>query len=143
VLTGRQRGSKDHLLTDWFGHCNLIKPPEFLCVGADGYVTEDQQKRVPENPDKNQQSLLAVIYWPRSNRCSYYCGGDGNPVLAGGKMMEYLRDKLEITKPVVVMKLDHHGSAGEFGDGGLLKTLGSRKVIVTPGHQYGHPCMSY
>jgi hypothetical protein len=100
-------------------------------------------QRVPDNPTKNQQSLLAVIYWPDSRRCSYYCGGDGNPELAEGTMIKCLQKALDIKKkPVAVMKLDHHGSAGEFGDGQLLRRLGSRTVIITPGHQYGHPCMS-
>lgn len=119
--------------------------PRFICLGADGYVKGANTTPVPQNPSQNERSLLSLIWWPKSKRCSYYTGGDGNPKLETLHLIPAMKaDPYRINGAhVTVMKLDHHGSAEEYGSGDVLKGLTPNKIIITPGHQYGHPCMSF
>ncbi len=73
--------------------------PIFLCLAAGGGATP------------NAQSILAVVYWRREARCSFYTGGDGNPEAANKGFHDLLQG---VAKHVRAMKLDHHGSTKEF-----------------------------
>jgi beta-lactamase superfamily II metal-dependent hydrolase len=132
---------KDLLDKDLFRVGNPKKDyPQFLCVGADAYSI-DSKTQVPNNPtNENERSLLSIIWWP-GGRVSYYCGGDGNFKLETESMIPYLMTT-RLMDEVTVMKLDHHGSAGEFRDGEVLRGMKPHRIIVTPGQRYGHPCMS-
>jgi hypothetical protein len=128
------------------------KRPRFAVVGADGYgchPTSDARICVPTN--RNQTSILAVVYWPDSNgRTSYFTGGDGNPLVETTGVTEWMAhnppDRPRL--PVHMVKLDHHGSVGEaLTDPALrdclvdtiLPKMKPAKVLVTPGNQHGHP----
>ncbi|KAF4417924.1 hypothetical protein FACUT_11950 [Fusarium acutatum] len=130
----------------------------FWCVGGDGYsYTKDFQlpptpleeqthsdniQMVCEKdaPTPNEKSLMAAIIWPNSrgtSRYSYFCAGDGNVPLEKKNVCPVVFGN----KKVKAFKLDHHGSSGEFSGGEVLECMNlPQRLIVTPGHQYGHPC---
>ncbi|KAF5708791.1 hypothetical protein FGLOB1_6250 [Fusarium globosum] len=134
----------------------------FWCVGGDGYSydtaidfkslpTPQSDKNTPKKlqlvcknstyPTQNERSLMAAIIWPNADqaklRFSYFCAGDGNVLLERNSICP----KVFQGRPVKASKLDHHGSSGEFSQGEILKLLNlPGRLILTPGHQYGHPC---
>ncbi len=136
---------KDAIGKNFFGGQQYLFP-EFCCVGANGYsylaTNNKSLTRIPTLPDENEKSILSLILWRDKNanmsRFSYFCGGDGNPRLE----LQCVVPNVLKSKTVAVMKLDHHGSAKEFYDGSVVSVMKPDKVIVTPGHQYGHPCTS-
>ncbi|KAK4183402.1 hypothetical protein QBC35DRAFT_114486 [Podospora australis] len=125
------------------------KQPRFAVVGANGYGAI-QAGRLTPNPDKNETSILAIVYWPAENgRTSYYTGGDGNPrVLSAGVvawMNRLNRRTTDPSIPVAMVKLDHHGSYKESlgGVSGMhessLMLMHPHNILVTPGFTHGHP----
>ena len=84
---------------------------------------------------ENERSILSVIAWGNGEKFSYFCGGDGNIPLESEFVEFALKDK-----SVTVMKLDHHGSANEFAGGVIIRGMKPKRVLVTPGKTYGHPC---
>lgn len=123
------------LSADWSGN----GAPAFCVVGANGYgITENGTKCYQAMPSKNQTSILGLLFWPGTHRCSYFTGGDGNPDVEDGIITSFLEKTNFAKLPVTVTKLDHHGSSGEF-DMGILKRLGPKSVIVTPGTMHAHP----
>ena len=115
--------------------------PRFCVLGADGWgVTSKEKYQI--KPDANETSILAMLYWPDTHHCSYFTGGDGNPLVEEESVIPFLEGM-----PVTVIKLDHHGSSNEFFKQGvgldlnIVDRMQARKVIVTPGKQYGHPSM--
>lgn len=123
-------------------------PVQFWCVGADGYTYKNlvgqdaslELERVfkGKKPTRNEGSILSLITWNglQGRRFSYYCGGDGNVRLE----RDFLTKNVLNYERVTVMKLDHHGASGEFDNGQVLQKMKPSKVLLTPGHQYGHPC---
>ncbi len=108
---------------------NKLKPtdqqqPRFLCLAAGGYSIGIADK-FKQYVTKNQTSILALIYWPGTRRCSYYTGGDGFPKLAVVCVRAFLWANMDIAEEgptrITVMKLDHHGSSKEF-----LESLGPK-----------------
>ncbi|KAF5989704.1 hypothetical protein FBULB1_707 [Fusarium bulbicola] len=108
---------------------------DFWCVGGDGYSydtaidfkippTPQSDKNTPQrlhsvcknntSPTQKETSLMAAIIWPNAEevkqRLSYFCAGDGNVPLERQKVCP----KVFQGRPVMVFKLDHHGSSGEF-----------------------------
>ncbi|KAG4280490.1 hypothetical protein FPRO06_11823 [Fusarium proliferatum] len=84
-------------------------------------------------------SLMAAIIWPSrsTSRYSYFCAGDGNVPLERKNVCPVVLGN----NTVKAFKLDHHGSSGEFSGGEVLERMNlPQRLIVTPGHQYGHPC---
>ncbi|CVK98150.1 uncharacterized protein FMAN_12232 [Fusarium mangiferae] len=145
---------------NFFGQEMNHGPVGFWCVGGDGY-SYDKGFKIPPEPQKegdllknlklvsvkensptpNERSLMAVIMWRGSGksqrRFSYFCAGDGNFTLE----KDVVCPQVFQGQPVKAFKLDHHGSSGEFSCGEVLEGLGlPQRLIVTPGHQYGHPC---
>lgn len=116
------------------------KRPRFLVVAANGYGI-GRKEAYSNNPTPNQTSILSVLFWPSTQHLSYYSGGDGHPAVERDLIVPFLGDK-----PVTVIKLDHHGSSGEllgtrndmFSEA-TVTGMNPKKVIVTPGAEYGHP----
>ncbi|KAF5563669.1 hypothetical protein FPHYL_5067 [Fusarium phyllophilum] len=133
----------------------------FWCVGGDGYsydtavdfkipptpqVSKDAPRKLQlvckkTSPTQNERSLMAAIIWPNADqakqRFSYFCAGDGNVPLE----RNIICPNVFQGRPVKAFKLDHHGSSGEFSQGDILTLLNlPERLILTPGHQYGHPC---
>ncbi|KAG5757334.1 hypothetical protein H9Q70_000185 [Fusarium xylarioides] len=146
---------------DFFGQEPAKAQVGFWCVGGDAYSYTKGSFKVPPEPLKdnemskklalecksdkgptpNEKSLMAVIMWRGSGksqrRFSYFCAGDGNVLLEKNKVCPEVFQREHVT----AFKLDHHGSSGEFAGGEVLKCMNlPRRLIVTPGHQYGHPC---
>ncbi|KAG7407241.1 hypothetical protein Forpe1208_v012778 [Fusarium oxysporum f. sp. rapae] len=145
---------------DFFGQDPNKADAGFWCVGGDGYSYAKGVKIPPEpqkinnvlknlvqvskkggKPTPNEQSLMAAIIWPKGGagkpRFSYFSAGDGNFSLEKDNICPHVFQK----QPVKAFKLDHHGSSGEFSRGEVLEGMNlPRRLIVTPGHQYGHPC---
>jgi hypothetical protein len=96
-----------------------------------------------ETPTPNENSLMAAIIWHSSKgkpRYSYFCAGDGNVLLEKRNIYLVVFDN----GTVKAFKLNHHGSSREFSGGEVLECMKlPRRLIVTPGHQYGHPCKTY
>lgn len=47
--------------------------PRFCVVAANGYGVSNTIRYRPD-PTPNQTSVLALLYWPATNRCSYFTG---------------------------------------------------------------------
>lgn len=67
-----------------------------FCVFAASGVGVLGKQTIFENagnvPSKNECSILSILSWPGHNaRCSYFTGGDGNPELASGGILSFLR----------------------------------------------------
>lgn len=114
--------------------------PVFCILAADGFAITPTN-RIIAKPSRNQTSILSIIFWPNSRRCSYYTGGDGSPKVARDAIFPWLKGR-----PVTVLKLDHHGSSGELlGSAkdrvteGIVTAMTPQRVLVTPGSSYGHP----
>ncbi|KAJ4107919.1 hypothetical protein NW760_008767 [Fusarium oxysporum] len=92
-----------------------------------------------ETPTPNEKSLMAAIIWHSSKgkpRYSYFCAGDGNVLLEKRNVCPVVFDNGTFKD----FKLNHHGSSREFSGGKVLECMKlPRRLIVTPGHQYGHP----
>jgi hypothetical protein len=91
-----------------------------------------------ESDDNNRKSILAVVYWWKEDRCSFYTGGDGNPKAAKAAFDKFLKDKaIKDGRRVTAMKLDHHGSTLEFNKhleasgGQEVSRLTARRTNVT------------
>ncbi|SCV42081.1 uncharacterized protein FFB14_07629 [Fusarium fujikuroi] len=131
----------------------------FWCVGGDGYSYTKGSFKLPptpletqrgsknidlvcenmKTPTPNERSLMAAIIWPSrsTSRYSYFCAGDGNVPLEKKNVCPVVLGN----NTVKAFKLDHHGSSGEFSGGEVLERMNlPQRLIVTPGHQYGHPC---
>ncbi|KAI1008824.1 hypothetical protein LB504_001360 [Fusarium proliferatum] len=145
---------------DFFGQEPDKAQVGFWCVGGDAYSYTKGSFKLPPKPSKenerptklvlecksgkgptpNEKSLMGAIIWPNLNgmaRYSYFCAGDGNVLLEKNKVCPEVFQSDKVT----AFKLDHHGSSGEFAGGEVLKCMNlPQRLIVTPGHQYGHPC---
>ncbi|PNP74977.1 hypothetical protein FNYG_11624 [Fusarium nygamai] len=132
--------------------------PRFCVYAASGVgmnCTQGIFRQGNKEPDKNESSILAILSWPETGRCSYFAGGDGNAELAAGGILSFIRDQCDIAKlpeghGFDVMKMDHHGSSAEtFFKKGVIARLSleklpitqfrPRNIIVTPGSRHGHP----
>jgi hypothetical protein len=122
------------------------KTPRFCCVGANGWgVTSKTRYAKQADITSNMTSILALLIWPGAKHASYYTGGDGFPHLELDCIGKFLAVNQFIEGSVTVVKLDHHGSSHEFSsedrkvDENIVDQLKPKRVIVTPGDQYGHP----
>ncbi|KAF4946254.1 hypothetical protein FGADI_11331 [Fusarium gaditjirri] len=104
--------------------------PRFCVIGADGYgigigAGMKAESRFVKEPSRNETSILAILYWPKNGRCSYYTGGDGSPEMAKEIVTNWLRQSQRFPRgpKVDLMKLDHHGSTKE--------NLGSKQKPTT------------
>lgn len=129
--------------------------PRFVCLGAGGYCI-GQNKAFKVKPSRNETSILSLLYWPSTNRGSYWTGGDGFPSLTEHLAAKFFKDTGLFHKPIKVVKLDHHGSSREFSNVANTSKISATflaepfftmtvsanpsKIIVTPGDDYGHPC---
>ena len=82
-------------------------------VGANGFGIGQPGATKPK-PSRNETSILALLYWPNQDFCSYYTGGDGHPEVFKGAVQTWFRgfwsdDEVEVE----MVKLDHHGSTRE------------------------------
>ncbi|KAF2108742.1 hypothetical protein BDV96DRAFT_652675 [Lophiotrema nucula] len=116
--------------------------PRFCVVGANGVGIGGFEQ--DGDPDKNETSILAIIYWPHEGKCSYFTGGDGNPKVELEAVVPWIRKTFKHSGSVRMMKLDHHGSTKENLPKDTLNKLvvaklKPRRILVTPGNQYGHP----
>ncbi|KAF5664050.1 hypothetical protein FDENT_12978 [Fusarium denticulatum] len=130
--------------------------PRFCIVGADGYGISVPRFQQPVN--RNQSSILAVLFWPGKDRqCCFYAGGDGFPELERKIISEFLTKStiIKLGNGLDLMKLDHHGSSQENIYGGELRVVKSarklkladmpigifkaKNFLVTPGNLHGHP----
>ncbi|KAK1750461.1 hypothetical protein QBC47DRAFT_438803 [Echria macrotheca] len=142
-----------------------LNQPRFCVVGANGVVVSKPDDSWPKtNISKNEQSILAVVFWPGKGgkgRTSYFTGGDGNPAAEVECLAPWLNENANRNKndvdcrlpqtPVNMLKLDHHGSSTEMfalldeskafpkKTRTLLEVLQPVNLLVTPGNQYGHP----
>jgi hypothetical protein len=134
--------------------------PRFVVLGAGGYGIDigGAKKFKKRRTTRNESSILSLLYWPDSNRASYWTGGDGYPSLTKHLAQNVFPKAGFFDSPIKVIKLDHHGASAEFN--GLKNTnkipksfmaepfftmassANPSKVIVTPGDGYGHPCKS-
>jgi hypothetical protein len=87
----------------------------FLCIAAKGHGFNNQLKssRIRSSGTNNNQSIIALIYRPAAERCSFYKGGNSNSVVAKQSRDNFFA-RCEVQPGVKVMKLDHHGSSKEF-----------------------------
>lgn len=85
--------------------------PRFCVVGANGYGI-GRPDACESKPTRNETSILALLYWPSQESCSYYTGGDGHPNVFKGPVREWFRKRWP-RGDVEMVKLDHHGSTGE------------------------------
>lgn len=83
--------------------------PRFCVVGANGYGIGRSDACKPE-PKRNETSILALLYWPDKQFCSYYTGGDGHTDVYKDHVYTWFIDRWY---DVEMVKLDHHGSTGE------------------------------
>ncbi|QYT02763.1 hypothetical protein H0G86_009755 [Trichoderma simmonsii] len=83
--------------------------PRFCVVGANGYGIGRSDACKPE-PKRNETSILALLYWPDKQLCSYYTGGDGHTDVYKDHVYTWFIDRWH---DVEMVKLDHHGSTGE------------------------------
>ncbi len=99
---------------DLLNHDQSIEPV-FLCVAADAHGFNDglQADEKGGSDKSNDKSIVALVYWPADKRCSFYTGGDGNPVVAQ-KSIAKLFANLKTPPGITAMKLDHHGSSKRF-----------------------------
>ena len=127
--------------------------PRFCCLAAGGWgigwTGNSGSKEEYGAKDKNETSILSLLFWPESRRSSYFTGGDGHPKLSNDLVLKYMENSRLLDQTLAVIKLDHHGSSNEWA--GTKKYSGqtpcwnmtmatkARKVIVTPGESYGHP----
>ncbi|KAI9761609.1 MAG: hypothetical protein M1840_001749 [Geoglossum simile] len=139
-----------------FGHPVNSEPsrPRFCVLGAGGYGIGQSKSFAPSGmPTSNQTSILAMLFWPESGKCSYYTGGDGFPAVEGTSICGLLNNKRLMRGPVHVIKLDHHGSSRELLpplaetsvnqlSNNIVAGFMPKKIIVTPGKRYGHPSWS-
>lgn len=136
-------------LFDWYTgspvvDLSTLERPAFCVLAANGYAVQ-REEPYKTAPTPNQTSILSLILWPNSLRCSYYTGGDGHPAVARDAIIPFLDGR-----SVTVLKLDHHGSSGELlGTAGdrvapedIVTTMRPDRVLVTPGAEYGHPSES-
>lgn len=130
--------------------------PRFVCLGAGGYCI-GKNGAFSDDPSRNETSILSLLYWPSTNRASYWTGGDGFPSLTQHLAENIFGKAGFFDKPIKVVKLDHHGSSREFSNVANTNNISSTfmeepfftmtakanpsKVIVTPGDDYGHPCI--
>lgn len=87
------------------------KIPRFCVVGANGFGI-GQPKACQRYPKRNETSVLALLYWPDKQFCSYYTGGDGHTDVFKNHVQEWFKKRWPMGD-VEMVKLDHHGSTGE------------------------------
>ncbi|KAJ4117167.1 hypothetical protein NW765_010582 [Fusarium oxysporum] len=120
---------------NFFGQKSNESGVGFWCVGGDGY-SYTKGFQLPPKP-LEEQNLRNNIDSKGKPRYSYFCTGDGNVLLE--KRNIYL--VVFYNGTVKAFKLNHHGSSREFSGGEVLECMKlPRRLIVTPGYQYGHPC---
>lgn len=85
--------------------------PRFCVVGANGYGI-GMPIACKSKPTRNETSILALLYWPGQDFCSYYTGGDGHPKVFKEPVQEWFKKRWP-GGDVEMVKLDHHGSTGE------------------------------
>lgn len=85
--------------------------PRFCVVGANGYGI-GMSIACKSKPTRNETSILALLYWPGQDFCSYYTGGDGHPKVVKEPVQEWFKKRWP-GGDVEMVKLDHHGSTGE------------------------------
>ncbi|KAL6810221.1 hypothetical protein V8C40DRAFT_133605 [Trichoderma camerunense] len=83
--------------------------PRFCVVGANGYGIGRSDACKPK-PERNETSILALLYWPDKQFCSYYTGGDGHTDVYKDHVYTWF---IKRWRDVEMVKLDHHGSTGE------------------------------
>ncbi|KKP01810.1 hypothetical protein THAR02_06066 [Trichoderma harzianum] len=87
------------------------KKPRFCVVGANGYGI-GMSIACTSKPTRNETSILALLYWPDQDNCSYYTGGDGHPKVFKEPVQAWFKKRWP-KGDVEMVKLDHHGSTGE------------------------------
>ncbi|KAI3577834.1 hypothetical protein IWW34DRAFT_789549 [Fusarium oxysporum f. sp. albedinis] len=119
---------------NFFGQKSNESGVGFWCVGGDGY-SYTKGFQLPPKP-LEEQNLRNNIDKGKP-RYSYFCAGDGNVLLEKRNIYLVVFDN----GTAKAFKLNHHGSSREFSGGEVLECMKlPRRLIVTPGHQYGHPC---
>lgn len=108
-----------------------------------------------KRPTTNETSVLSLLYWPKDRHTAYFTGGDGYPRITNECVIPYMREQGFLTdhSGVTAVKLDHHGSSKEWTTGiktgkkfetlpcfNMTLAAAPKRVLVTPGDEYGHPC---